>query len=225
MTNDLATGFLPMRLPVRIVPRKGIQVFYFGFFLACALVTLPILEVPLTSHPSAGFYVFLVFVLPFIIIGVGGCLIALLKSLPRSPYYNVEINAEAFTLRRGFRVRRYRWSELAPFAVSAYQHDDGAKVFNVAVMSADTRSRYTDLELYHAALVNLGDYCDNDPADAGEMVEWLNAIRSAALERGAALQEIDVPYYLGDYAFELDRGDANRAQPSAPASSSVDAHD
>jgi len=199
---DLVIGTETLRLPVRIVPRKEIQVIYFGFFLAFALITLPMLYVPRTSP---AFYVMLVFMLPFGVIGVCGCLTAVLKSLPQSPYFNIEIDAETFTLRRGFRVRRFQWSELAPFAVSAFQNEDSSKVFDVAILSADSGRRYSDLEFYHAALANLGDYCENDETATSDMVACLNTIRSAALERGAALKQIAVPFACEDRAFEVER--------------------
>jgi hypothetical protein len=217
VTDDLMIGSVVMRLPMRVVPRKCLQVFLFLFFLAFIGMSLLVFKIP-TSSWSGGFYVLIAFMMPFGVIGIVGCTIALLKSMPSSPYYNIQLDADTFTLRQGFKVRRWRWPELAPFALSGIEQEGGGMAYYVAILAADDAGRRADhFELYNRALANLGDYCGSDAAAMGDMISWLNAVRSAALKKGCALQEIEVPYDFRDYTFEVEEraAAADRAQGGA----------
>jgi hypothetical protein len=95
-----------LRLPIRLLPRKTHQLgriaffgFFFGFSLfwmggASGIVDLDngTIHIPPPGGWAAG--TFGLFGLPFAIIGICGIGGALLRMLPDSPYYHIEINAD-----------------------------------------------------------------------------------------------------------------------------------
>src|SRR5262245_58183280 len=93
-------------LPIRLLPRKGQQLgliaffgFFFGFslfWMAGASGILDLNEGTVQIPPPGGWEAsaFGLFGLPFTIIGICGMVGALLRMLPNSPYYHLEINAE-----------------------------------------------------------------------------------------------------------------------------------
>ncbi|NJM92004.1 MAG: hypothetical protein HC861_04585, partial [Rhodospirillaceae bacterium] len=55
------------------------------------------------------------FGLPFAIIGICGIGGALLRMLPNSPYYHIEINADGLLVRSLFKQTRHAWRDLPAF--------------------------------------------------------------------------------------------------------------
>jgi hypothetical protein len=113
-------------LPIRLLPRKRgqmIPIIFFGIFLGFAVfwTTMAATMTGKASFGDAGtpeFWLsklFPFFGLPFILIGAGGIGRAILKMLPGSPYYHLEIDANGLMIRTPFKQRRYAWRELPEF--------------------------------------------------------------------------------------------------------------
>src|SRR5262245_39715410 len=95
-----------MRLPVRLLPRRGQQIgvlAFFGFFLgfsifwmAGAAGILDLNEGEINFPPPDGWAAnaFALFGLPFAFAGICGMAVATLKMLPNSPFYHLEIDSE-----------------------------------------------------------------------------------------------------------------------------------
>ena len=115
------------RLPVRLLPRRGAQIpqilgfgFFFGFalfWMAGAAGILDPNEGTITFPPPGGWAenAFALIGLPIALGGLGGIIVAILKMLPASPYYHLEINADGLLIRSLFRQRRYAWRDVPAF--------------------------------------------------------------------------------------------------------------
>src|SRR5262245_25007294 len=120
MTSDL-------KLPIRLLPRKGHQlglIAFFGFFFGFSLFWMAgasgILDLDngvIHMPPPGGWAesAFALFGLPFTIIGLSGIAGALLRMLPNSPYYHIEINADELLVRSLFKQTRNAWRDLPAF--------------------------------------------------------------------------------------------------------------
>jgi hypothetical protein len=184
-----------MKLPLRLMPRKFGAVllglgsfFFFGFAVFwTTLATKSVLEGSMVEGIG---YAFPAFGLPFLVIGFIGLVSALTKLLPGSPYWHVEIAPQSITVRRGWNVRQYAWPELSPFGISVRtKSTKGGKVTThwVVALSAGDESFLADEKQRYSRSVlriNAGEYTHDKAEDAAAaMADWLNDIRTEAIDR------------------------------------------
>ena len=209
-----------MRLPIRLLPRKGQQIYrllFFIFFFTFAVFWIAMaatgtLGGHMQSEPLPGFrYAFPLFGLPFVLVGLVGIASAIAKMLPGSPFSHVEIAPEGITIRKPWKMRRFAWSQLSPFAVSLKaRQDDGGRsttYWVVALSAADTGRLAIQTERYNRSIVQIdaGEYAGGDTDMAASVLsDWLNQIRTAAVEHPGRLPSVvAVPPDFRDGAIEL----------------------
>jgi hypothetical protein len=199
-----------MKLPLRMMPRKFGAVllcFFFLFFFSFSvfwtiMATTGVMAHGMENEPFPGFrYAFPAFGIPFMAIGFIGLVTALMKLLPGSPYWHVEIAPQGIKVRRGLKVRRFAWSEISPFGISMKTRSTkGGKVTTywvVALRARDESFLTVEKERYNRSVlqINAGDYVNEKAEDAATaLVDWLNGIRAEAIERpGRAMTPVAVP--------------------------------
>src|SRR5215510_9801772 len=115
-----------LRLSIRLLPRKRgqiVPIIFFGVFLGFAIFWSTMAATMIGQadfgDPGKPEYwlskLFPFFGVPFILVGASGILGAILKMLPNSPYYHLEINAGGILIRSPFKRKQYAWRELPEF--------------------------------------------------------------------------------------------------------------
>jgi hypothetical protein len=199
-----------MKLPLRLIPRKLGAVFlcffflfFFGFSMFWTVMAATgVMTGGMENEPFPGFrYAFPAFGIPFMVIGFVGLSTALMKLLPGSPYWHVEIAPQGIKVRRGLKVRQFAWSEISPFGISVKTRSTkGGKVTTHWVVAlhksdesflADEKARYNRSVLQ----INAGEYTQEEVEDAAvALMDWLNGTRTEAIDRlGRAATTTAVP--------------------------------
>jgi hypothetical protein len=221
-----------MKLPLRLVPRKVGAIFlcfFFLFFFGFAvfwttMATTAVLTGGMENEPIPGFrFAFPAFGIPFLLVGFFGLAFAVMKLLPASPYYHLEISPQGLTARRAWKRQQFAWSALSPFGVSVRTRSTkGGKVTNywvVALRAGDASNLAVESERYKRSVVQIdaGEYGSDGAENAASvMVEWLNGIRTDAIGRpGRAATTIAVPPDFRGVAREI--GAATGRMPAVPA--------
>jgi hypothetical protein len=110
-----------MKLPIRLIPRKGRQValiVFFTFFAGFAVFWMVMASRP-AWEAGNGFSWFALFGLPFLTIGILGIVKSILSMLPNSPYYHLVLAANGLTDRSLLKTKRFAWNAVSRF--SAYK--------------------------------------------------------------------------------------------------------
>ncbi len=229
-----------MRLPIRLLPRRGSQVFrilffafFFGFSIFWTVTAVTLLaQAPTGNEPWPGFhYIFPLFGLPFMAVGAVGLFSAGLKLLPGSPYYHVEIAPDGIAVRKAWKIRRFGWPELSPFDVAVkVRRTKGGKITTywvVASRPGDAAGAATDSERYNRSILQIdaGEY-GAGAADmaAAVLVDWLNTLQADAVGHPGRLPgETAVPPDFRGRAIEVGAAmpDRSAVAVSAPRRSSV----
>jgi hypothetical protein len=228
-----------MKLPLRLVPGKGGAIivgcfflFFFGFSIVwMTLATIAAVSGEVMDEPFAGFrYVFPAFGLPFLLIGSLGLAFAISKLLPGSPYYHVEISAQGIKVRRAWKIQQFAWSALSPFGVSVRtKSTKGGKVTThwvVALRAVDARHLGDEKESYKRSVLQIdaGQYGSDKAADAAAaMVDWLNGLRTEAIDHPARMNNpVAVPPDLRGAVRQIGAGSARMPAMSASRSSVIE---
>jgi hypothetical protein len=199
-----------MKLPLRMMPRKlgavlksGFFIFFFGFSVFWTIMaTTGVMSGGMENEPFPGFrYAFPAFGIPFMLIGLIGLSSGLMKLLPGSPYWHVEITPQSIRVRRGFKLQQFAWSEISPLGISVKTRSTkGGKVTThwvVALRKADESFLADEKARYNRSVlqINAGEYTHDKAEDAAAaMVDWLNGIRAEAIDRpGRAATTTAVP--------------------------------
>ncbi|MEZ5833561.1 MAG: hypothetical protein R3D05_20500 [Dongiaceae bacterium] len=202
----------PTRLPIRLLPRKGgqiLQIVFFGIFFGFAVfwtVTAftMIGRAESTEMGNPEFWLgklFPLFGLPFMLIGAGGIATAVLKMLPGSPYYHLEIGADGLVVRSLFKRRRYAWQELPQFETLERRRrtKNGVSIqwYTVAMQTLPPAPgmKSGDANAREVLRIFADEYgAKNGQQDAADMAAWLNQLRELALDRRLAPGEsVEVP--------------------------------
>lgn len=200
------------RLPIRLLPRKRGQIPklpFSGFFLGFAIFWTA-MAAGMTGRAdfddAQGPELWLsrkfpLFGVPFMLVGAVGIARAVLKMLPGSPYYHLEIGAEGLLLRSLFRQQRFAWRDLPPFDTLERRRNtkNGVRIehYTVAMQSAapepGAKSGATDQR--EVLRIFADEYGANNGAqDAAELATWLNRLRELALDRRlTAGEQVEVP--------------------------------
>lgn len=203
-----------LRLPIRLLPRKGHQIgliLFFAFFLGFSLFwmggasgVLDLDDGAIHIPPPGGWAgaAFGLFGIPFAVVGACGVAGGLLKMLPNSPYYHLEINADGLLVRSLTRQTRHAWRDLPPFETLEHKRrtKNGTRIswYAVAMEGAPPEPGMgrgashqrevvrIDADLYGAK---------NGEQDARDLAAWFNRLRDLARDRqlspGEAVQVPD----------------------------------
>ena len=197
------------RLPIRLVPRKGQQIgllaffgFFFGFsifWMAGAAGILDLNEGTL-NFPRSGDLIgnlFPLFGLPFAVVGICGLTAAVLKMLPNSPYYHVEINADGLLVRSLFKQKRYAWRELPAFETLERRRrtKNGTRIewYTVAMEGAPLEPGMAEGESHQREVlrINADEYgAKNGQQDAADLAAWFNHLRDLAQDKRLQPNEV-----------------------------------
>jgi hypothetical protein len=195
-------------LPLRLIPRRGGQIgtiIVLLIFMGIAgfiIAQFAPWELVAARNPVG--YGILAFFSIFLLIPLFWIVTAVLKLLPGSPYYYLEIASSGLVLRSGFKSTRFTWAELSPFVVHLEVQTSRDKNGNqtrteyyyVIAMRAADAALLQDLgkRLGRAAFKMLPDEygAAGKKADAVAMSDWLSEIRAAALT-GRTVKTVAVP--------------------------------
>jgi hypothetical protein len=203
----------PCRLPIRLLPRRRAQIpqmIGFGFFLGFSIFWMAgaggILDLDagtIRFPPPDGWAAnsFALFGLPFAAIGLSGIVVAVLKLLPGSPYYHLEVNADGLLIRSLFKQQRHLWRALPLFETLERRRrtKNGISVtwYTVAIESAPpepgTESGATNPR--EVLRIDADEYgAKNGEQDAADLAAWLNRLRALALDKRLSPNEpVEVP--------------------------------
>jgi hypothetical protein len=204
---------MTMRLPIRLLPRKTHQVgliAFFGFFLGFSLFWMGgasgVLDLDNgTIHipPPGGWpaSAFALFGLPFAIVGVCGIGGALLRMLPDSPYYHIEINADGLVVQTLRKQTRYAWRGLPAFETLEHKRrtKNGTRTnwYTVAMERASPEPGMQRGASHQRELIRIdadGYGAKNGHQDAADLAAWLNHLRELARDTRLSPSEIvEVP--------------------------------
>jgi hypothetical protein len=194
-----------VRLPIRLVPRKEAQirplllypVFFliagFWIFLASAEEP-PTFGLPPLKDPRIQ-ALFPWFGAAFALVGLGGIAMVLLKMLPGSPLFHIDLTADGLTIRQWTRQRHFSWQSVPAFAPMQVERSvkGGIRIDHYTVaMERDEIGVPREVLRIAAA-----DYGKGDAEAAAALAAWLNQLRDGACDRSLAANEpVEVPARL-----------------------------
>jgi hypothetical protein len=212
-----------LRLPIRLLPRKTHQLgliaffgFFFGFSLfwmggASGVVDLDngAIHIPPPGGWAQG--TFGLFGLPFAIIGICGIGGALLRMLPNSPYYHLEINADGLLVRALFKRTRHAWRDLPAFETLEHKRrtKNGTRVswYTVAMEGAPLEAGMERGASHQREVIRIdadGYGAKNGEQDAADLAAWLNHLRELVRDGQLSPNEIvQVPEGLAGNAITV----------------------
>ena len=223
------------RLPVRLVPRRRAQIpqiLGFGLFLGFAIFwmagaagILDLNEGTITFPPPGGWAAnsFALVGLPVAAIGLGGIIGAVLKLLPNSPYYHLEIDAEGLLIRSLFRQRRHPWRGLPAFETLEHRRrtKNGTRIrwYAVAVENAPLEPGMAAGATHQREVLRIDadEYgAKNGQQDALDLAAWLNGLRALAIDnRLSAHESVEVPAgFVANAVAAPDRSDTPNRTPT-----------
>jgi hypothetical protein len=201
------------RLPIRLLPRRGAQIpqlLGFGFFLGFAIFwmggaagILDLNEGTIHFPPPDGWAAssFALFGLPFAVGGLCGIIGAVLKMLPGSPYYHLEINADGLLTRSLFKQKRYAWRELPAFETLEHRRrtKNGTRTNWYIIAVEDARlepgMEPGSTQQREVLRIDADEYgAKNGEQDSADLAAFLNHLREMARNgRLSANKSIEVP--------------------------------
>lgn len=200
------------RLPIRLLPRRRGQIvpaIFFGIFLGFAVfwtaMAASMIGKSDFGDPGVPAFwlgkLFPLFGVPFMLIGAGGIARAILKMLPGSPYYHVEIKAEGLLIRAPFKQRHFAWRDLPPFDTLERRRrtKNGVRIdwYTVAMESLPPKPGMKPGDGYQREVLRISadEYgANNGQQDADDLAAWLNHLRELAADRRlASTEEVELP--------------------------------
>lgn len=198
-----------LKLPIRLLPRKGHQIgliAFFGFFLGFSLFwmagasrVVDLDDFTLHIPPPGGWAAasFGLFGLPFAAVGLCGIAGALLRMLPDSPYYHLEINADGLLVRSLFKQTRHAWRDLPAFETLQHKRrtKNGTRIswYTVAMEAVSPESGMERDASHQREVLRIdadGYGAKNGEQDAADLAAWLNQLRAMALDKRLSPNEI-----------------------------------
>ncbi len=200
-------------LPIRLLPRKGQQLgliaffgFFFGFslfWMAGASGILDLDDGTINIPPPGGWAegTFGLFGLPFTIVGICGMAGALLRMLPNSPYYHLEISADGLLVRSLFKQMRHAWRDLPAFETLEHKRrtKNGTRIswYTVAMENAPLAPGMERGASHQREVIRIdadGYGAKNGEQDAADLAAWLNQLRDLARDKQLSANEtVQVP--------------------------------
>lgn len=208
-------------LPVRLTPRRRSQTFpllFFGFFFGFSVFW--IIGASLSDSPTFNDKpvtdplfrrLFPLFGVPFLLIGLGGLSVAVLKRRPGSPYHHVTLSACRIGARTLFAEKTFDWHQLSAFApLRVVGSGEDSSVYYYAV-AKDARGNLAHPE--EALRLSAREYgTGENEMSAAALADWLNQLRS--LSRQGVLRDgelVDIPPDFRDRTLSVPT-----VQPAAP---------
>ena len=198
-----------LRLPIRLLPRKSHQIglfAFFGFFLGFSLFWMAgasgIVDLDngaIHIPPPGGWAAatFGLFGLPFAAAGLCGIAGAVLRMLPNSPYYHIEINADGLLVHSLFKQTRYAWRDLPAFETLEHKRrtKNGTRIswYTVAMEGAALEPGMERGASHQREVIRIdadGYGAKNGEQDAADLAAWLNQLRDLARDRRLSPSEI-----------------------------------
>jgi hypothetical protein len=191
-----------VRLPIRLVPRKDAQIrplaHYCVFFVIAVFWIFmarsdepPTFGLPPLADPAIQ-ALFPWFGAAFFLVGLVGSASALLKMLPGSPFFHIDLAGDGLTIRRWVTRRHFSWHGVPAFAPMQVERNvkGGIRIDHYTVaMERDETGVPRDV-----LRIAAGEYGAADAAaDATVLSGWLNALRTMALEGRLTGAVIEVP--------------------------------
>jgi len=221
-----------LRLPIRLLPRKGQQlglIAFFGFFfsfsifwMAGASGILDLDDSTINIPPPGGWAegAFGLFGLPFTIVGLCGMAGALLRMLPNSPYYHLEINADGLFVRSLFKQTRYAWRDLPAFETLEHKRrtKNGTRIswYTVAMEGTPLEPGMERGASHQRDVLRIdadGYGANNGEQDAADLAAWLNHLRELACDKRLAPdQSVEVPEGFRGNAIPAIASESTRAR-------------
>ena len=221
-----------VRLPIRLLPRKRAQIvpiIFFGIFLGFAIfwtaMAATMIGKASFGDPGTPEYwlgkLFPFFGVPFMLVGAGGIGRAILRMLPGSPYYHLEINAEGILLRSVFKQRRHAWRELPQFETLEQRRrsKNGVQIswYTVAMESLPPKPNMPAGSTYQREVLRIfaDEYgAKNGQQDAADLAAWLNQLRELAQDkRLSPTEEVQVPEGFRDNVISAGLSPSRLSQP------------
>lgn len=202
-----------LRLPIRLLPRRRGQIgaiLVFAFFLGFSIFWMGgasgILDLDngaIHIPPPGGWAeaAFGLFGLPFAAIGLCGIAASVLKMLPGSPYYHLEIGADGLLIRSLFKQRRHAWSDLPVFETLERRRrtKNGTRVswYTIAMESAPLEAGMDAGATRQREVVRIdaNEYgAGSGQQDAADLAAWLNDLRARARDGNlGTTEQVQVP--------------------------------
>jgi hypothetical protein len=220
-----------LRLPIRLLPRKGMQLgriavscVFLGFSLFWMAGASGILDLDgwaFRIPPPGGWPAGAValFGLPFAAIGIAGIAGAVLRMLPGSPHYHLEIDAEGLVLRSLLKERRHAWRDLPAFETLEHKRrtKSGASSswYAVAMEAAPPEAGEEPGATYAHEVLRIdadGYGANSGQQDAADLAAWFNHLGALARDRQLAADElVEVPPGFAGNAIAVPAPRAGRA--------------
>jgi hypothetical protein len=212
-----------LKLPIRLLPRKGQQlglIAFFGFFFGFSIFwmggasgILDLDDGAIHIPPPGGWAAstFGLFGLPFAIVGICGIGGALLRMLPNSPYYHLEIGADGLLVRSLFKQTRHAWRDLPAFETLEHRRrtKSGTRIswYTVAMEGAplEPGMKPGSTNQREVLRIDADSYgAKNGEQDAADLAAWLNHLRDLARDNRLSPNEmVAVPAGIADNAITV----------------------
>lgn len=190
-------------LPIRLVPRREAQLR--PLVLCCGLFAIagfwifmaraqepPTFGVPPLADPQVQ-ALFPWFGAAFALVGLGGIAMALLKMLPGSPLFHIDLSAGGLTIRQWTGRRHFSWQSVPAFVPMQVERNvkGGIRIDHYTVAMERDEAGVPRETLRIAA----GEFGASDAAeDAAALSSWLNQLRALATEnRLSAHEPVTIP--------------------------------
>ena len=189
-------------LPVRLAPRKRALIFRLCFFAVFFIFSVfwtfmvsvkgthvEFNDVEVTDPKWRA--LFPLWGIPFVLIGLGGFISTVLKILPGSPYYHLDLSVDGLIVRGLTKQQSFAWHDLPPLTLKVDSDSEGGPFHYVVAMGGRTPSG-KQREILCIPADQYG--TKNSEQGAGELAAWINRIRDLALQsRLDTGTQIEVP--------------------------------
>ena len=201
-----------LKLPIRLLPRKRgqiVPIIFFGVFLGFAIFWTAMAATMIgradfgdSTKPEYWLSkLFPFFGVPFMLVGAGGILGAILKMLPNSPYYHLEINSTGIVIKSLFKRKQFAWRELPEFDTLEHRRNTKSGVsiswYTVAMESLPPKPDMPPGSTYQREVLRIfaDEYgAKNGQQDAADLAAWLNDLRLRARDnRLDTAEQVEVP--------------------------------
>ena len=158
-------------LPIRLLPRRWGQTYPLCIFSIVLGVSISFVVAASIKEGRLGLGLWGTL---FALLGICGLVTTVLKLLPGSPHYYLELSGDGLDHRRLFRRKTLAWRNLLPFET---EHDSEDGVHYVVGYAHSTSSRRKRVVIR----ISAREYAaKNSEKAAADLARWLNSLRELA---------------------------------------------